>query len=97
MTVQGLSLRTNGILTCKRHFTPTSSLTSVIDKPLREQVPGKIFTSMRYIAKLAHESRLITLVNSLRQVPSTSTKPSLSNATFVRAFKVIDHMWKGER
>ena len=99
MTVQGLSLCTNGILICKRHSTLTPSLTSVIDKLLREQVPGKTFTVlyMGYIAKLALVGQLITLVNSLRQALLTSTKPSLSNTTFVGAFEVINHAWKGER
>ena len=41
LTVQSLSPCTSGILTCKRHSTPTPSLTSGIDKVLREQVPGR--------------------------------------------------------
>ena len=43
LTVQGLSLFMNSVPTCKRHFTPTLSLTSVNETLLREQVPGKTY------------------------------------------------------
>ena len=80
VNVQGLSLFMNDVPTCKRHITPNLSPTSVSEKLLREQVPGKtcIYGLHR---KIGTCKPIDHLVNSLRQAPSTSTKPNLSNTT----------------